>query len=195
MEFFCCLVVSNHNFACTKEHHRIAQQGPTCYCQPLWPVWQLCSWRMWQMCNMDSLASQSCSMSPAPQPPPAWPQPPSATWQTPPWSPAAREGRGTSWWTASWERLARLILRGQGGRKYNEHSTHFSPFSSFDDEADSLPSVESGAEDPAKSDRDGRFLLYWLTTTSTSTTTIYTGTSTLGSLECTPNGYTVSLCG
>ena len=29
MEFFssCCFVVSNHNFACTKEHHRLAQLG------------------------------------------------------------------------------------------------------------------------------------------------------------------------
>ena len=68
-------------------------------------------------------------------------------------------------------------------------------FSSFDDEADLSTKLDSGAEDPTTSDRDGRFLLYWLTTTSTSTTTIYTGTSTLGSLECTPNGYTLSLCG
>merc|ERR1712079_640192 len=36
--------------------------------------------------------------------------------------------------------------------------------------------VEYGAEEQASSDRDGRFLLYWLTTTSTSTTTIFTGT-------------------
>ena len=27
MELFCCCLVSNHNFACTKEHHRIAQLG------------------------------------------------------------------------------------------------------------------------------------------------------------------------
>ena len=158
-------------------------------------MWQLYSWRMGQMWKMESLASQSYTTSPAPPPPPAWQPPHSVTWQMPPWWPAARGGRGTSWWTASWERLARLILRGQGRSKYNELFTNFSSFSAFDDEADSLPSVESGAEDPTTSDRDGRFLLYWLTTTSTSTTTIYTGTSTLGSLECTPNGYTHSLCG
>ena len=68
-------------------------------------------------------------------------------------------------------------------------------FSSFDEEADSDLKLESGAEDPITSDRDGRFLLYWLTTTSTSTTTIYTGTSTLATLDCTPNGYTLNACG
>merc|ERR1711874_615996 len=62
------------------------------------------------------------------------------------------------------------------------------PKSSFDTEFD------SGAEDPITSGRDGRFLLYWLTTTSTSTTTIYTGTSTLATLNCTPSGFTVSAC-
>merc|ERR1711956_156238 len=67
--------------------------------------------------------------------------------------------------------------------------------SSFDEESDSNLKLESGAEDPTTSDRDGRFLLYWLTTTSTSTTTIYTGTSTLATLDCTPGGYTLSACG
>ena len=69
------------------------------------------------------------------------------------------------------------------------------PQSSFDAESDSDPKLESGAEEPTTSDRDGRFLLYWLTTTSTSTTTIYTGTSTLATLQCTPGGYTLSACG
>merc|ERR1712154_581140 len=59
---------------------------------------------------------------------------------------------------------------------------------------DPLAEVESGAEE-ASSDRDGRFLLYWLTTTSASTTTIYTGTSTLATLDCTPGGYTLNACG
>ena len=74
---------------------------------------------------MESLASQSYTTSPAPPPPPAWQPPHSVTWQMPPWWPAARGGRGTSWWTASWERLARLILRGQGRRKYNKLFTNF----------------------------------------------------------------------
>merc|ERR1712154_405814 len=60
---------------------------------------------------------------------------------------------------------------------------------------DSDADIESGAEDPATSRRDGRFLLYWLTTTTTSTTTIYTATGTLATLACTPAGYTVSACG
>ena len=68
-------------------------------------------------------------------------------------------------------------------------------FSSYDDKADLSTKLDSGAEDPTTSDRDGRFLLYWLTTTSTSTTTIFTATSTLATLACTPNGFTNSVCG
>merc|ERR1712115_194105 len=74
------------------------------------------------------------------------------------------------------------------------------PQRSFDAEDESyllhqkISQLESGAEDPTTSERDGRFLLYWLTTTSTSTTTIYTGTSTIASLDCTPSGYTVKEC-
>ena len=52
--------------------------------------------------------------------------------------------------------------------------------------------VDSGLEDgDGGSVRDGRFLLYWHTTTSTS----YTATSTLASLACTPSGFSLSLCG
>merc|ERR1712088_293006 len=72
--------------------------------------------------------------------------------------------------------------------------TKIQPKNSFGEEADSDPKLESGAEDPITSDRDGRFLLYWLTTTSTSTTTIYTGTSTIATLNCTPSGYTLNSC-
>merc|ERR1712014_104298 len=53
--------------------------------------------------------------------------------------------------------------------------------------------IESGAEDVETSRRDGRFLLYWLTTTST--TTIFTATGTIATLACTPAGYTLSACG
>ena len=35
--------------------------------------------------------------------------------------------------------------------------------------------------------REGRFLLYWITTTSRSTTTIYSSTYSVHSVECTPN--------
>merc|ERR1712079_783692 len=57
-----------------------------------------------------------------------------------------------------------------------------------DDDTEEEELLRSGQEDAASRDRDGKFLLYWMTTTSTSTTTI-------GSLECTPSGFTVSLCG
>merc|ERR1712102_3084 len=43
--------------------------------------------------------------------------------------------------------------------------------------------------------RDARFLLYWATSTVTSTTTSYTSTSTLATLECTPTSYSLSICG
>merc|ERR1719245_147151 len=54
---------------------------------------------------------------------------------------------------------------------------------SSDDADDSLLSGQT-----EEVQRDGRFLLYWMTTTSTST-------STLATLECTPAGYAVSQCG
>merc|ERR1719384_2444845 len=44
-------------------------------------------------------------------------------------------------------------------------------------------------------DRNAKFLVYWLTTTSTSTSTTYSTTSTLASLECTPSGFSLSVCG
>ena len=42
--------------------------------------------------------------------------------------------------------------------------------------------------------RDGRFLLYFRTTSLISTSTTYTGTSKLATLECTPSFFTVSSC-
>ena len=52
--------------------------------------------------------------------------------------------------------------------------------------------LEPGLEDAEEGSlRDGRFVLYWATSTSTS----YTSTSTLASLACTPSGFTLSLCG
>ena len=43
--------------------------------------------------------------------------------------------------------------------------------------------------------RDPRFVMYWMTTTSTSSSTTFTATTTLGTLECTPSGFTLSVCG
>ena len=56
--------------------------------------------------------------------------------------------------------------------------------------------IEAGeVEGDESSGREGRFLLYWLTTTTTSTTTSFTATSSIGSIACTPAGYTNVLCG
>ena len=44
------------------------------------------------------------------------------------------------------------------------------------------------------SERAGRGILYWATSTDISTSTTYTGTSTLASLNCTPSGFTLSEC-
>ena len=56
--------------------------------------------------------------------------------------------------------------------------------------------IETGeADGDEPSGREGRFLLYWLTTTTTSTTTSFTATSSIGSIYCTPAGYTNALCG
>merc|ERR1711892_242603 len=43
-------------------------------------------------------------------------------------------------------------------------------------------------------EREGKFLLYWMTTTTTSTFTTYTATTTLGALECTPSSFGISQC-
>ena len=58
-------------------------------------------------------------------------------------------------------------------------------------EADDEAELESGL---GSSERDGRGLLYWATSTDISTSTTYTGTSTLASLNCTPSGFTLSEC-
>jgi len=43
--------------------------------------------------------------------------------------------------------------------------------------------------------REGKFLLYWMTTTSTTTTTSYSSTVTLSAVECTPSNFPFSACG
>merc|ERR1712029_1075419 len=54
-----------------------------------------------------------------------------------------------------------------------------------DEDNDEL--LESGQTEINTDERKGKFLLYWLTTTSTSTTTIT-------DIECTPAGFTMSNC-
>merc|ERR1711893_469038 len=51
-----------------------------------------------------------------------------------------------------------------------------------------------GSSDDSE-DRDGKLLLYWLTTTSYFSTTSYTDTVTIASVTCTPSGATWSACG
>ena len=51
--------------------------------------------------------------------------------------------------------------------------------------------LESGLVD---NERQGRGILYWATSTDISTSTSYTGTSTLASLLCTPSAFTLSEC-
>merc|ERR1712018_827493 len=51
---------------------------------------------------------------------------------------------------------------------------------------DELSEVEAAQTN----EREGKFLLYWMTTTSTSTT--YTATTTVSSLDCTPSGFLIS---
>merc|ERR1712128_114021 len=65
-----------------------------------------------------------------------------------------------------------------------------SPSLIADEIIDGIEDVESGMKE---SERDGRFLLYWATTTST--TTSFTSTSTIATLNCTPANYAVSQCG
>merc|ERR1711997_1422358 len=50
--------------------------------------------------------------------------------------------------------------------------------------------VESGEVEPGTA-RDPRFVMYWITSTSTSFST----TITLSALDCTPSGFALSLCG
>ena len=62
-------------------------------------------------------------------------------------------------------------------------------------EADDLEAeAESELESGLGSERAGRGILYWATSTDISTSTSYTGTSTLASLNCTPSGFTLSEC-
>merc|ERR1712062_576060 len=48
--------------------------------------------------------------------------------------------------------------------------------------------VDSSLQEAESGGRDGRFLLYWITTTSISTSTSYTVTYTISSVGCTPAG-------
>ena len=58
--------------------------------------------------------------------------------------------------------------------------------------------VESPEDEPSSymaDGREGRFLLYWITTTSRSTTTIYSTTITISDVDCTVNSSLMEECG
>merc|ERR1712045_642045 len=61
-----------------------------------------------------------------------------------------------------------------------------------EDISPSASDIESSQED--MEERHGRFVNYWITTTFTSTKTAFTSTGTLGSILCTPIGYTFNNC-
>ena len=56
-----------------------------------------------------------------------------------------------------------------------------------------LDSVQEETNSKVNERREGRFLLYWITTTSISTSTSFTTTFTVSSALCTPAG--ASICG
>merc|ERR1711978_176019 len=69
------------------------------------------------------------------------------------------------------------------------------PFRTSDlegEEEEEAPELDTSKDVDNK--RDGKFLVYWLTTTSLSTLTSFTRTVTIGSIKCTPSGYTNTLC-
>ena len=66
--------------------------------------------------------------------------------------------------------------------------------SSVDDLAEKDIDIE-GSTNEIKGSREGKFLVYWMTTTSITTMTSYSATRTVASLICTPSGYGISQCG
>ena len=59
---------------------------------------------------------------------------------------------------------------------------------------DALADIDGSIND-SKVTREGKFLVYWMTTTSITTITSYSSTFSLGSIHCTPSGYGLSECG
>merc|ERR1712018_682246 len=61
-----------------------------------------------------------------------------------------------------------------------------------EDEAEAAEELETGINEKDK--RQGKYLLYWLTTTSIISTTSYSETQTIASVTCTPSGWTITTC-
>merc|ERR1712043_4297 len=64
------------------------------------------------------------------------------------------------------------------------------PLSAADESANLAP----GYNEIEAKQREGKFLLYWMTTTSVITTTSFTLTQTLASIACTPSSFVMSNC-
>ena len=63
------------------------------------------------------------------------------------------------------------------------------------DDKEKLENDDELESSQTEAERQGKFLLYWRTTSLTSTTTTFTSTSTIASLECTPSNFAVRSCG
>merc|ERR1712177_104369 len=61
------------------------------------------------------------------------------------------------------------------------------PFRTSDLEGEEEEAPELDTSKDVDNKRDGKFLVYWLTTTSLSTLTSFTRTVTIGSIKCTPS--------
>lgn len=55
--------------------------------------------------------------------------------------------------------------------------------------------LERNPELQGSNERDPKFMIYWLTTTKTYTSTSITGTYSYHSIACTPAGFPFNLCG
>merc|ERR1712014_59323 len=61
---------------------------------------------------------------------------------------------------------------------------------SFLAKEDDYANLESGVDDI----REGKFLNPWMTITTTNTRTTYTATSTIATVVCTPDGWSIRMC-
>merc|ERR1712156_560583 len=69
------------------------------------------------------------------------------------------------------------------------------PSSSRHSSDEDMPAVEDPNENIGSGVRDGKFANYWITTTVISTVTTFSTTATLGSIVCSPNGWSYEQCG
>ena len=63
-----------------------------------------------------------------------------------------------------------------------------------DDDLDALEDDNELESGKRENTREGKFMLYWRTEAKTSTTTTYTGTTTISALECTPSDFEMRSC-